>query len=100
MGETVKTVIFLIIRLTVLIMGIMLCVYASQAKSEGEVNLNPVVQVTEDWKLLPFVDIKVKTVACDPATERDIFTYTWPGTSSGSICGGKLSTASAKSGSK
>ena len=91
MGSPVKTVIFLIIRLTVLIMGIVLCVYASQAEDKGTVNMNPVVQVIEDWKLLPFVDIKVKTVACDPATERDIFTYTWPGTTSGSICSGKLS---------
>jgi len=96
MPAVCPTVTFVILRIIVVVMGIILIVYATQARSGMKLNLNPVVQVIEDWGLKPLTDIKVKKVACDPATEIDLFTYTWPGTNEGSVCSGELGTATAR----
>jgi len=99
-SNTCRTVTFLIFRIAVVAMGIVLIVYASKAKSGGSVNMNPVVQVIQDWQTLPIVDINVKTEACTPDTEVDLFKYTWPGSVEGSNCSGTLSTKLAYTGTR
>jgi hypothetical protein len=47
------------IRVILLIICILILVYSYNAKNEGAVDVDPLIQVRRDWKDAPFVDIRV-----------------------------------------
>lgn len=70
--------------LTCIICGALIMKNVKSAGDINNVDFDHVIQISEDWTSLPFVEIFSSNVGCEPGDEH-VFNYEWAGTVTGCV---------------